>query len=79
MPRRGMTVAASRLERDRHAAGTRSQTMVEAAVNTMREERVTGTGDIALFVRSWRPDIDKESVMADIAGWINARLPASRP
>jgi alpha-beta hydrolase superfamily lysophospholipase len=64
-----MTVAASGLERDRHAAGTRSQSMVEAAVNTMREERVTGTDDVALFVRSWRPDGRARGVVALVPGF----------
>jgi alpha-beta hydrolase superfamily lysophospholipase len=64
-----MTVAASGLERDRHAAGTRSQSMVEAAVNTGREERITGTDDVALFVRSWRPDGRARGVVALVPGF----------
>ena len=43
--------------------------MVEAVMNTTREERVKGTDDIRLFVRSWRPDGTARGVVALVPGF----------
>ena len=43
--------------------------MVEAVMNTTREERVKGTDDVRLFVRSWRPDGTARGVVALVPGF----------
>ena len=43
--------------------------MAQGPASTKREERVNGTGNISLFVRSWRPDGDVRGVVAIVPGF----------